>query len=119
MGPSKFLIYGTLLCFLMVAFTLKRAWPHDPHTHLADGYSMAKSKKGDLCCDGKDYSYLNPHSWERTETGFRVRVEGKWVDIPADAEVGNMRNPDGEAKVWLYKDGETVRARCFMVGTES
>ncbi|MBY0472663.1 hypothetical protein K2Q00_00035 [Patescibacteria group bacterium] len=93
---------------------------HDPLTHQANGFSSAKNKSKHLCCDGNDYTYVNPYSWERTDKGFRVYVQGKWIDVPADAEVDNMKNPDGEAKVWLYReDTGTLRARCFMPGTES
>ena len=112
---------GVLIVF-MLAFTFTggtRAWAHDPNTHLADGYATARSKKGTLCCDGSDYTYVSPRSWERTQTGYRVHVQGKWVDVPADALVTNMKNPDGEAKVWLYTDGDKPFARCFMPGAES
>lgn len=113
---------AAILAVFMLVFTFTgghRAWAHDPHTHHADAFSKAKSKKGNLCCDGNDYTYVSPSSWERTETGFRVYVQKQWVDIPADALVTNMTNPDGEAKVWLYTDGGKLHARCFMAGTES
>jgi hypothetical protein len=119
---SHYLIGACALIIFMVAFTLfggSKAFAHDPNTHLADGYAHARSKKGTLCCDGTDYTHIKASSWERTDKGFRVRVHNAWVEVPADAEVGNMRNPDGEAKVWLYFDGDKPHARCFMVGIES
>lgn len=110
------------LSVLMLAFIFTggtKAWAHDPLTHQANGYSAAKNKANGLCCDGDDYTYINPYAWERTATGFRVRVNGQWVDVPADAEVGNMKNPDGEAKVWLYYDNTGPKVRCLMPGIES
>lgn len=98
----------------------QKAHAHDPNTHLANEFSKAKNKANGLCCDGDDYTYVSPYSWERTDKGFRVYVHKRWLDVPASAEVGNMRNPDGEAKVWLYIGDDGVpQARCFMVGIES
>jgi len=118
---NPYLMGACGLAALMLAFTFTggtRAWAHDPKTHQADGYSQARSKKGTLCCDGSDYTYVAPSSWERTDAGFRVFTQGQWVDVPADALVVNMQNPDGEAKVWLYSDGGKLFARCFMRGME-
>lgn len=116
-----YLVLAAFLAAFMVIYATspRKSWAHDPNTHLADGFSAAKSKKGDLCCDGKDYTYVSPRSWERTDKGYRIRVHGRWVDVPADALVTNMVNPDGEAKVWLYEEGGQFFARCFMPGAES
>jgi len=111
-------ICATSIVFLALAWT-PTVQAHDPLTHQANSFSSAKNKSNKPCCDGSDYTYVNPGSWERTDKGFRIRVEGKEVEIPADAEVSNMKNPDGEAKVWLYLDGNVLRARCFMPGAES
>lgn len=93
---------------------------HDPLTHQANEFSKARSKAKSLCCDGDDYTYINPRSWERTDKGFRVHIHGKWVEVPADAEVENMKNPDGEAKAWIWSDDKgDPHVRCFMVGAES
>lgn len=111
-----------LLCcgaFVGLVMPTKKAHAHDPSTHQANQYSSARSKANSSCCDGDDYTYVNPYSWERTEKGFRVYVHKRWINVPADAEVGNMKNPDGEAKVWLYQDEGAWHARCFMPGIES
>ena len=122
MQSPWYLVAALLLMALSITYTVmggRKAFAHDPHTHLADAFSTAKSKSGTLCCDGNDYTYVSPSSWERTDTGFRVYVQKQWVDIPIDALVTNMTNPDGEAKVWLYTDSGQVFARCFMPGVES
>lgn len=112
---------AAIIAVAMMTFALTpKARAHDPLTHQVNEYSVAKSKSGGLCCDGKDYTYVNPYSWERTDKGYRVHIGGKWVDVPKDFEVNNMRNPDGEAKVWIMLDesGEPF-VRCFMPGVES
>jgi hypothetical protein len=111
---------ATLVSIAVLAFILSggtSALAHDPRTHQVDELANARSKAGGLCCDGKDYTI--PYSWERTERGYRIHFGGRWVDIPKDAEVNNMRNPDGEAKAWLAFDeqGEPY-VRCFMPGME-
>ncbi len=87
------------------------------HDHgQANSLASARSKMGGLCCDGKDY--IIPTDWRRTDVGYKVQIGTQWLDVPKDAEVNNMRNPDAEAKVWLYTaDGETA-IRCFMPGME-
>lgn len=100
---------------LVVAFPVG-ALAHDPHTHQANALADAKSKSGGLCCDGKDYTI--PDDWRRTETGYKVMIGTTWYEVPKDAEVNNMRNPDAEAKVWIYNaEGETW-IRCFLPGME-
>ncbi|OGC88589.1 hypothetical protein A2419_02905 [Candidatus Adlerbacteria bacterium RIFOXYC1_FULL_48_26] len=117
-------IFLVAVCAAVLVFAgcnVNEARAHDPLTHQANGYSSAKNKSKGLCCDGNDFTYINPYSWERTDKGFRVHIQGKSIDVPADAEVENMKNPDGEAKVWLYLDADTntLKARCFMPGIES
>lgn len=112
---------ASILAVFMLAFTFtggSKAWAHNPHTHQVDELANARSPRGGLCCDGKDY--FIPSSWEREDTGYRIHFGGKWILVPKDAEVTNMRNPDGEAKAWLIFDesGEPL-VRCFMPGMES
>lgn len=120
MKPLDWLIIAICaVLFAGLTVKTKTAHAHDPQTHLVNGLSEARSKANSLCCDGSDYTYVNPRSWERTDKGFRVYVHDQWVTVPAEAEVGNMRNPDGEAKAWLYLDEGVWHVRCFMVGIES
>lgn len=107
----------TLAALLLVALLPLGALAHDPHTHQVNTLGDAKSKAGGLCCDGKDYTI--PNDWRRTDAGgYRVLIGKDWLDVPKDAEVLNMRNPDAEAKVWLYHaEGEPI-VRCFMPGME-
>lgn len=101
---------------LSVSFSPK-ARAHDPNTHQANELSNARSKHGGLCCNGEDYTRIS--TWERTDKGYRIHFGGQWVNLPREAEVNNMHNPDGEAKAWVFFDenGEPF-VRCFMRGAE-
>lgn len=101
------------MLLIVIAFPMG-ALAHD-HGQ-ANSLAAARSKMGGLCCDGKDY--IVPADWRRSDKGYRVLIGTAWFDVPKDAEVNNMNNPDMEAKVWLYHaEGETV-IRCFMPGME-
>lgn len=104
------------LAFFMGAYSAKA---HDPNTHQATELSNARSKIGGQCCDGTDYAHVSPSAWERTDTGFRIKFGQAWIEVPQDAVVHNMKNPDGEAKVWIGLDENGVPfVRCFMSGME-
>ncbi len=92
-----------------------RVHGHDPYTHQANSLSDARSPKGGLCCDGKDYNV--PQDWkQKDEGGYKVLIGKQWLDVPPEAEVTNMKNPDMEAKVWLYYINGEQTVRCFLPG---
>lgn len=107
------LICLTTIVFCGVALTTKRAHSHDPLTH-ANDLSEARSEAFGSCCDGTDF--LRVTLWERTETGFRIFVHGKWMEAGHTVKVNNMQNPDGEAKVWVNGPKDAPYVRCFMPG---
>jgi hypothetical protein len=111
-------IAAILAVFMLTQTFTTKARAHDPNTHLANDLANAKSKIGGLCCNGKDYHLIS--TWERTDQGYRIHFGGQWVDLPKEAEVDNMHNPDGEAKAWVvFDEGGTPYVRCFMRGIES
>ncbi len=76
--------------------------------HLASG-------KG-LCCSFADGFSIEDVDWDTDGSGYRVRVDGKWIDVP-DAAVVTEPNRFGPAVVWPYRDidGNTL-IRCFLPG---
>jgi hypothetical protein len=92
-GVAALLLY---LCLVT------HAYAHDPYSHRDDPVlADAKNKSGSLCCNGRDYMIAN--GWERLPSGkYRVLIGDKWLDVPDEAYVANVRNPYTEAIVWLY-----------------
>ena len=91
------------------------------HSHdrpgLDDWYSGLKSGRGP-CCDGpgKDAKYLESDDWESNGGHYRVRLYGKWIDVPDEA-VLKEPNKDGRTRVWpiKYFNGQ-IFIRCFIPG---
>lgn len=102
----------------LLTFTGK-AHAHDPSTHQADDLSKATSEAFGSCCVGDDYNKLRVGEWETTETGYRVFYKGRWLEGSRRTKVSNMENPDGEAKAWIFGEGDTAYIRCFMAGARS
>lgn len=107
------------LSVLMLAFIVTgghKAWAHNPDTHQADDLGNAYSEAYGKCCIGDDYHKLRIEEWEPTEKGWRIRWHGEWLEVPRNAKVKNMRNPDGDAKAWVFGEPDTIYVRCFMPG---
>jgi hypothetical protein len=110
--------YATLVIFavMLSTFTIVRAHDHE-RPELNGWYQSLRSGKGP-CCDGSDAKRLDDADWESRDGHYRVRIDGEWVDVPADAVVGGP-NRAGRTMVWTYyKDGHP-EARCFMPGSMS
>ncbi len=78
-----------------------------------------KSNKGP-CCSTTDRVALVDVAWENVSHHYRVRIEGKWWDVPDDAVVV-IPNKSGRTMVWpIYTWGfdglESVEVQCFMPG---
>lgn len=97
----------------------KKAHAHDLDTHQADDLSKATSEAFGSCCVGDDYAKLVVGEWETTQTGYRVFYKGRWLEASRRVKVSNRENPDGEAKAWIFGEGDTAYIRCFMAGARS
>ena len=89
-----------------------------------------KDHDGVGCCATADGTPLQEPDWEMTSDGYRVKVEGKWHEVP-DRAVVNEPNRLGHAVVWFYWQsqgadatdgsaagaGQRLRIRCFLPGT--
>ena len=71
---------------------------------------------GIMCCEGADGMSLDDPDWEFSGDGYRVRIEGNWMPVPAQAIV-RQQNKMNHAMVWLWKDDGQWRIGCFMPGT--
>jgi hypothetical protein len=74
------------------------------------------------CCSFADGVSIADVDWDNLGTiddvnsGYRVRLDGKWIDVPKTALITEP-NKDGRAFVWPYSDGsDTPQIRCFLPG---
>jgi hypothetical protein len=110
--------------FVVVAIGLvvvDRANAHDPNRpDLDNWFKGLRSDAIGLCCSGKDYKELDDSDWDTQDNHYRVRLDGKWQDVPANAVV-KEKNRYGRALVWTaFSYGRnTITIRCFLPGTWS
>jgi hypothetical protein len=86
--------------------------------HLASGRG--------LCCSFADGVVVEDPDWEvHTSTGaaaetngihYRVRIDGKWIDVPDDAVVTEP-NRLGKTMVWPMTGLDGITVRCFLPGS--
>jgi len=96
------------------------ALAHDPsHPELNEWFNRLTSGKG-LCCSFADGSVVSDVDWESKDGHYRVRLEGRWVDVPDDAVITEP-NRAGRTMVWPYTyrgtDPPHLGIRCFMPGS--
>lgn len=102
---------------LILAAGIAFAKEGDGHSQspLHDWFAGLKSGKGPCCADA-DGNVVLDSDWESKDGHYRVRLGGKWVDVPDDTVI-KQPNLDGRTIVWpIWINGdETVR--CFIPGS--
>jgi hypothetical protein len=95
------------------------ALAHDPsHPELNEWFNRLASGKG-LCCSFADGFVVSDVDWESKDGHYRVRLEGRWIDVPNDAVITEP-NRAGRTMVWPYVRGiypPRTEIRCFMPGS--
>jgi hypothetical protein len=84
---------------------------------LKSWFDQLASTKG-LCCSFADGVTIEDVDWDTggTQGGYRVRLSGKWIEVP-DAALVKEPNKFGPAVVWPYQDiGGVTQIRCFLPG---
>src|SRR5437879_9014956 len=56
------------------------------HPELNEWFNRLASGRG-LCCSFADGSAVSDVDWESKDGHYRVRLEGRWIDVPDDAVV--------------------------------
>jgi hypothetical protein len=109
-------ILGWFLWILLIGL----AHAHDQNRPDLDKWFDGLAAGGLLCCHGKDYKELDDSDWDTKEAHYRVRLNGKWYDVPENAVV-KQKNLVGHALVWvaLSYNTQTMTIRCFLPGTWS
>ncbi len=80
-------------------------------------FDNLKSKGGAPCCSDADGSAVSDVDWEAKGGRYRVRIDGRWYDVPEEALITEP-NRAGRTMVWpvTYQDG-SIHIRCFMPGS--
>jgi hypothetical protein len=83
-------------------------------------FDSLRSGKGP-CCSNADGSALSDTDWETRDGHYRVRIEGRWWDVPDDAVITEP-NLAGRTMVWpIYNRALggvlSITIRCFMPGS--
>lgn len=121
------LVIRGLVCALLVALAigdaLLPAVARDlqgryAQSELHEWFNGLKSQRGGLCCSLADGNAIKDVDWEASPNGYRVRIDGKWFEVPPDALVLEP-NKFGAAVVWKYETAEGIQIRCFMPGAGS
>jgi hypothetical protein len=78
-------------------------------------FDQLASGKG-LCCSFADGFSIADVDWDTDGVRYRVRVEGRWIDVP-EAAVVTEPNRFGPAVMWPYQDADgDTQIRCFLPG---
>lgn len=86
-----------------------------PDSPLKSWFDRLASGRG-LCCSFADGVRVEDPDWDTGVGHYRVRLGGRWVDVPDDAVVTEP-NRFGPAVVWPYQDASgATQIRCFMPG---
>jgi Major tropism determinant N-terminal domain len=83
-------------------------------------FDQLASGKG-LCCSFADGVRIAVDEWDNLGStadggsGYRVRLNGQWLDVPQAALITEP-NRAGQAYVWPYQDAGKTKIRCFIPG---
>jgi hypothetical protein len=114
-GLARASVVGAIIFGLWIDY----AYPRDPDGRYANSplkswFDSLKSGKGP-CCSDADGSVLKDVDWESRDGKYRVRIDGKWIEVE-DSALVKEPNKFGQAMVWpYYLNGEPI-VRCFIPG---
>ena len=119
MTPTRdpVLVIAVMLGVLLFILFSSLAKAHDPKRPELDKWFDNLTAAGSLCCTGRDYKVVDDSDWDTQDNHYRVRLDGKWFDVPANAVVKEP-NRFGRALVWVNRNyGVALTIRCFLPGT--
>jgi hypothetical protein len=74
-----------------------------------------KNHDGVACCATADGWRPQEVQWDMGTKGYKVMIEGHWVDVADDAVIHGP-NKLGHAEVWFYHVDGLPKVRCFLPG---
>lgn len=102
------------VAFFFAAFAHARDDGRYANSPLKHWFNSLASGKGP-CCSFADGVSIADVDWETKDGKYRVRIEGQWIEVPADALV-TVPNKFGPPVVWLLVNNGVTEIRCFMPG---
>lgn len=108
------IITATVLTIVFCVTARARDDGRYANSPLKPWFQGLKANRG-LCCDGADGQRIDDSDWSTTASGYRVRIEGEWHDVPKDALIEEP-NLAGFAMVWYYNGAQGIYIRCFLRG---
>jgi hypothetical protein len=108
------LIVAAVIALGGVAFARDDGRYAQTDPELKKWFDKLSSKRGPCCSDADGFA-LSDVDWESKGGRFRVRLEGEWHDVPADALITEP-NRVGRTMVWPIKYPDHIHIRCFMPG---
>ena len=114
-----------LIAAIVIGFALPAGARDDgkfANSPLKAWFDQLASGKG-MCCSFADGVSIEDVDWDtngpKDEQGnatYRVRLQGKWINVPSTAMVTEP-NKFGPAVVWPYQDADgKTQIRCFLPG---
>jgi hypothetical protein len=112
---------GLLLSVIAITDTSARDYGQyrDVDPAIREWVQGLKDKAGQGCCATAD-GHPAEYEWDTAGNRYKVRIEGQWYDVPAEAVVDEP-NKLGYATAWYWwsfeLDGKkTYHIRCFLRG---
>jgi hypothetical protein len=112
---------GLLLSVIAITDTSARDYGQyrDVDPAIREWVQGLKDKAGQGCCATAD-GHPAEYEWDTAGNRYKVRIEGQWYDVPAEAVVEEP-NKLGYATVWYWwsweLDGKKIyHIRCFLPG---
>jgi hypothetical protein len=77
-------------------------------------FDSLRSRRGP-CCSDADGTAVSDVDWESFNGHYRVRLDGRWIDVPDEAAISEP-NRVGRTMVWPIRSSVGITIRCFMPG---
>jgi hypothetical protein len=116
MGHAKLyvlLLAGTAFSLAAYARDLDKTDNNSPE--IKAWVTSLKNGPGVACCATADGWRPKEVEWDVSRQGYRVMIEGHWVDVPEETVIHGP-NKLGHAEVWYYHVNGLPAVRCFLPG---
>ncbi len=109
------------ICLMAMAVAVPTAIAHDldkqdnNSPEIQAWVTSLTNGPGVACCATADGWRPSDVQWDTNTKGYRVLIEGHWVQVPDEAVIHGP-NKLGHAEVWFYHIDGLPAIRCFLPG---